>query len=584
MTDWKDAPDTSTKLPRIKPSGSSVTPARQKVRWQIVLLGLGLVMIAGSGLFWLLSTPAGNTPSAFVAQADQVYSEALIGEARYVNPILARTQVDKDLASLVFSGLTRVDDYGQPQPDLAQNWQVSEDGLTYTFQLRRDVTWHDGQPFTARDVDFTMALLRDPNFPGPPALGDFWRTVETYIDDDYTVRFILTQPLTAFPELAGVGILPAHWLPDVSAQNLPDDLFNLDPVGTGPLDWVSLEEGGNQTMIRLQPYHAFYDQDRSPGLDELHFHVYDDAGRAYRAVGEDVLGIGGISGEELEAIFGAAWINVYTARLPAYGAVIFNHQSDTRPFFQEPKTRAALVYSLDLNMILSGPLALDFAPTSSTILPGTWAYNPALPANPFDMAQAELLFVEAGWLREGSTRMREGIPLTFTLLVSDRQEDQTMGEAISESWRANGIDVTLEVLSTAELIEQLTADSPTFDAALVEFSLGGIADPDPYPFWHDSQIGRQNTSGAAIREISEAIEIARKDPNGVRRAELYRDYQTAFIEQGAAALIYNPLYHYGISCQVRGVSLTILRDPSDRFRSIADWYIASGDELTLACP
>src|SRR5690606_40863376 len=84
---------------------------------------------------------------------------------------------------------------------------------------------------------FTMAILRDPDFPGPPDLAAFWRTVETYAEDDYTVRFVLTQPLTAFPEYAGIGVLPSHLLAGLTPAELAEDTFNLSPIGTGPFRW-----------------------------------------------------------------------------------------------------------------------------------------------------------------------------------------------------------------------------------------------------------------------------------------------------------------------------------------------------------
>lgn len=562
------------------------------MRWQVIVLGIGLLMIAAAGLFALLrQPPVAETPDVqpidFIETSS--FSEAIAGQPALVNPLLATSQADRDLVALVFSGLTRLDEYGQPIPDLAEGWEVSPDGLTYTFHLRDGVVWHDGEPFTAGDVAFTMSLLRDPDFPGPADLAMFWRTVETYVVDDMTVEFVLTQPLSAFPEYAGVGILPAHLLAGVSPADLAADSFNLSPVGTGRLRWVSSEVVDGVTTVHLAPHVDYYDVGHRVRLDEVSLRFYDEAPDAFQALGPDVQAMGGLTPDELEAALGSPNLSIYTARLPAYTAIIFNQQAPSRlPFFQEEPVRQALTASLDREAIVERLLPRQAVVAVSPLIPGTWAYESDIQPIPYDPALAAQLLDEAGWLQQGQMRSREEVPLSFELLVSDRSIDQQIGEAVVEQWRRLGVDAELVSVDADELLERLetsTDEGRDFDAALVEFSQGRLADPDPYPFWHESQAGEgQNYSGFADRDISEALEIARKDPNGVRRAELYRSFQTWFVERAAAILLYNPVYHYAVSCQVEHVQLMIFVDPSDRFRSLHDWRIAPPGERTAACP
>jgi peptide/nickel transport system substrate-binding protein len=219
------------------------------------------------------------------------------------------------------------------------------------------------------------------------------------------------------------------------------------------------------------------------------------------------------------------------------------------------------------------------------IVPASWAFNGGLTPPPYDAAQAAQLLDAAGWTISGSTRTKEAASLTFTLLVADTPEQQAIGESIRDQWLTLGIDVKLEALEPAALLDRLQAPDHRFDAALVEFSPGGLADPDPYAFWHDSQIDSgQNYGGFQDREIDEALEIARSDPNGVRRTELYRLFQQDFIDKAAAVLLYNPVFHYAVSCQVEGVQLSILVDPGDRFRSLPAWHILPSAQVGNACP
>lgn len=566
-------------------AGAPAPPPVRGFTWQWGALGVGLALLIAALVLPGQADREVALPPIEVSFPDTpIYTEAALGSPQFVNPLLARTQTDRDLTALVFSGLTRLDEYGQPVPDLAESWQVSADGLTYVFSLRQDVTWHDGRPFTAADVDFTMRLLRAPDFPGPPELGAFWRTVETYADDDYTVRFVLTQPLTAFPEHAGIGILPEHWLPAVEAGALPADAFNLDPIGTGPLDWLTVEEASGVASVQLAPYAGFYDEARIPNLEGVHFTYYDDPADAFRALGEEAQALGGLSPGQLEAAAASPALNIYSARLPVYAGVLFNQRPDSAaPFFTEEAVRLALIQAVDRGQVVSTHMGRQAALTNALVLAGTWAFDPlaALPA--YDPAAAQALLEQAGWVRQGGTRIRDGQRLSFELLVVDEAAHQGLGQALAEAWGEIGADVQVEALPPAELRVRLA--EAEFEAALVEFAPGGLADPDPYPLWHSSQIeAGQNFSGFSDPDLDEMIETARRDPNGVRRAELYRAFQQGFAARGAALLLYNPVYHYAVSCQVSGVQLHLLRGPEDRFRTMADWQMLSPAALTEGCP
>ncbi len=585
----------------LDPHLSSIAPGRshsKRLRWQFVILAAGLLMSVGAGLFFLLnrSPGTGESPAPDVQTIQmvttQVFSEAIVGEPRFVNPLLATSQADRDLVALIYSGLTRLDNYGQPIPDLARSWDVSADGLTYTFHLRDDVTWHDGQPFTARDVDFTMSLLRAPDFPGPTDLAVFWRTVETYVIDDYTVRFVLTQPLSAFPEYAGIGILPAHLLAGIAPGRLATDSFNLAPVGTGQMQWISADDDNRVVTVNLAPYQGYYDRGRRVQFEGMVLRFYLDSGQAFRALARQdppTQAFGGLTSGQLDAVLASPNLNVYSARLPATAMILFNQQAPDRlPFFQQEEVRRALVAALDRTSLVSTSLPRQALVTESPLLPGTWAYSPDIQAVTYNPLLAAQLLDQAGWLLQGDTRSRDGVPLAFTLLVANRPTDRQIGEFIAEQWRAVGIRTTLQTLPPAEIITHLqtpTDQGHNFDAALIQLGQGRLADPDPYPFWHESQIGEgQNYSGFVDRDISEALEVARKDPNGVRRAELYHSFQRWFVDKAAAVLLYNPVYHYAVSCQVQGVQVMLFVDPADRFRNLHEWRIASPDEIETACP
>src|SRR5690606_13016599 len=164
--------------------------------------------------------------------------------------VLANT-AESDITALIFEGLTRMNAYGEPEPNLAQSWVISSDGLEYIVTLRSDVLWQDGVPFTAADVDFTMSILRAPDFPGDPQLGTFWRTVEAEVLGDHLVRFRLTQPLGSFLDKLRIGILPAHALLGTSAAQLVGHPFNLSPIGTGPYQLEALRTNSGDRIAQI---------------------------------------------------------------------------------------------------------------------------------------------------------------------------------------------------------------------------------------------------------------------------------------------------------------------------------------------
>ena len=209
------------------------------IRWQAIIAFTGIAMTMAFLGFLSFSRTTITMPDD-----GGVYREAIAGRPQFINPLLAQyNQVDQDLTALIFNGLTRSDSRGGLEPDLAQSWIVSEDGLIYMFKLKQDIRWQDGEPFTADDVLFTISLMQDPEFPGVPFLRNLWQSVIAEKLDDYTVRLTIPEPFPAFTDFTTIGILPEHLLKTMPARDLLNHPFNLNPVGTGPflLDEVNAE-------------------------------------------------------------------------------------------------------------------------------------------------------------------------------------------------------------------------------------------------------------------------------------------------------------------------------------------------------
>jgi len=543
------------------------------VRWQVLLIGAGIALV-GTLLTYLALT---YTPKE-IPTVGGTYVEGVAGTPHAINPLLAAyNDVDRDLCALVFDGLTRTNSRGEIVPNLARNWEVSLDGLTYVFHLRTGVRWHDGTPFSADDVLFTIALMQDANYPGPPDIGALWRTVEVGKDGDYTVRFTLSEPFAPFLDYTTTGILPSHLLENVRAGDLTTLDFNLSPVGTGPFQVEELEVEEGEVVSILLARNPHYHQS-GPMLEHIRFHFYPSHQSAFQAYqsGE----VEGVSQVVLEGLPKAQEeigedLRLYSAQMSRYVLIFLNlAEQDTLPFFQRREVRQAMLYGLDRQRLVEQLLGGHGIVAHSPIVAGTWAYNEQVRQYPYQPQEARRLLDEAGWRQPGGNPVREkdGQALSFTLLVSTDPVQTAVAEEVARQWNQLGLQVTVATASPVEVRTALGQRS--YQATLVELALPG--DPDPYPLWHQTQInGGQNYAGLDHRRISEVIETARITVAPMQREQLYREFQELFAEEVPAILLYHPIYTYGVSQKVKGVQIGPLGHPSDRFATVNDWYVVT---------
>jgi peptide/nickel transport system substrate-binding protein len=536
------------------------------IRWQVLIALVGIAFLSVVLVFLALSTTLEEHPDF-----GGTYTEGLAGRPNAINPIFSQyNDVDRDLVALVFTGLTRADESGVLKPDLASKWTISPDSLVITFTLRADVYWHDGARFDAEDVLFTIRAMQDPAYKGPPDLGAFWRTVSVSQIDEATVRFQLTQPYAPFLNYTTIGLLPAHLLRDVPPGDLFQHPFNRRPVGTGPFQLTELT--ASRALLDSNP--RFYGA--RPYLSRVQFRFYPDYESIFTAYNrEEIEGISRILPAHLSRASNLNRIKLYNARLAGYTLIFLNLSKIP---FQDKQVRQAMLYAINRQRLIGDVLQGQGLPAASPIEPDTWAYDTALSPYPFDVNKAKALLDAAGWkdLDNDGIVEKDKQPLAFTLTTNDDPTRVAMANEIAKGWQAIGIKATVQSVP-GSLIVQNVLRPRQFDAVLYEWRTLS-SDPDQYENWHQTQIpgatGQgQNYSGLNDRDISEALEAARKTNDPTKRAELYRRFQELFADRVPALLLYHPVYMYGIDARVRGVQLAPMLVPSDRFRNIAQWYL-----------
>jgi len=556
------------------------------IRWQIllVLIGIGLLIA-------LLAFVAFNFTTEWVAGRGGTYVEGLAGTPLFVNPLLCQAdEVDGDLCGLVFNGLTRLDHHGQVVPDLAERWEGSPDGKSYTFHLRPDLRWHDGIPVTAADIVFTVELIQDPSYPGPTDWRDLWRSVTVTQLDDEAVRFDLEQPFAPFLDYTTIGILPRHILQGVPAAELPGHPFNLNPVGTGVFKWTEIVTDTSHVSHIILSANPFY-HGRRPQITRIQFKLFPSDQAVFQAyLDDEVQGIGRISEADLAQARANEDLQLFSSTLPRYSLIYLNLASETAPFLAEREVRQALLYALDRQALIDNVLDGQAVVVDSPMLADSWAYDPTIPTYAHDPMKAIALLEEAGWLATRihatsaitatssispaiDTWFKNRQPLSFSLLVSDDPVKLAVAEEIARQWGAIGVKAAVEPVAAGLLTDRLVPRD--YEAALVEMDLTGVGDPDPYPFWHQTQIDPpgQNYAGYDDREMSEILEQARLTIDQETRASYYHQFQQRFAQDVPAILLFSPVYTYGVDRYVYGVHVGPLVRPGDRFLGIADWYV-----------
>lgn len=550
----------------------------RRIRWQLLIAFGGLLLLFG----YLLGQSPIEEPTEPEPVAGGIYREALVGLISRLNPLLdSNNQVDRDINRLLFRGLVRFDSRGIPQSDLAESWAVSADATLYTFTIRDDAIWHDGEPVLSDDVIFTYSKFQESTYPGPADLHNVWKEINFVRLDDHTVQFQLPEPFAPFLDFVSVGLLPDHLLRGVSAEELIDHPFNIQPIGTGPFKFDRyLLEDGSISGVRLIAFEEFFEG--RPFLDEIEFILYPDEGRALEAYyGEEVMGIGQVGTGILDRVLETPNLNLHSSSLPTINMIFLNHNNPEKAFLEEKKFRQALLLATNRQWIIDEVLGGQAVVAGGPILQGTWAYFDSLRIEAYDSSRAEELLDELGWeipigAIKGTpeyARVNEDVLLSLDLVHSNDPIQVAVAQAIQESWEFIGIRTNLVPSDGSTILEEYL-EPRNFEAVLINTNLGRFPDPDPYPFWHDSQVeAGQNYGGFSDRNIGIWLEKARTTPDLLLRADLYKNFQFRFQDQVPALLLYSSVYSYAIDTQVQGVRIGKIIDPSDRFANIIEWHI-----------
>ena len=548
-----------------------------KLRWQLLVALAGLASIAG-----LLVFVSERVVHERPARGGR-FVEAVVGRPQTYFPLLARSDAELSLSRLVFSGLTRQNpsEPGTFVPDLAERIEISADGRSYTFYLRQSARWHDGRPVTAEDVRFTVELLQSPELPDfeKIRLAEAWQNVDVESLDPHTVRLGLAEPYAPFLSATTLPIVPAHILSGIPHTEIARHrAATLAPVGSGPFRLEARGEGGFESD-RLLRFEGHWDREAGPAyLDEIELRYFETIAEAIGALGRrEVQGMGGVPADALVEL--GEDLQIFSAVRSGVVTVLLNPSA---PILRNRSVRQALSLAIDRQAIIdwAGIFGGEGVPADGPIPAGSWAY-PDTSSQQIggDPARAETVLDEAGWIDgdEDGIRDRDGLPLQVAL--STPADDPLLGplsERLQEDWQRIGISVTLQPLAAQNVAG--TLNQRAFEAFLLDLDQP-FPDPDPYAFWHSSQIASPglNYTGFSNPEADGHLLAARrahpvKDRD--QRIEAYHAFLRILREEQPAIHIAYPVYNYVVADPgLANVQIPpLIVEPADRFLTVRSWF------------
>ena len=559
----------------MKSSGRVVPPARRgrssNAGWPLLLVLAGGFVAVAASWFALSNSFGGNND-----RQDYRYIEAVVGAPSRVNPLFVHlNDADRDLASLVFSGLTRLADDGSVLPDLAETWDTSPDGRTVTFHLRGDARWHDGTPFTSADVIFTYSLLGNPNVEGDPDQATLWHNIVCSATDEATVACQLPEAFAPFPAYASAGILPQHVLAGTEASALATSIFNQNPIGTGPFKLASLDS--SRAILRANDSYYL----GGPPLNEIEMRFYPDATTAVASVVRgEARGIfldATAGADNLDTVASVSGLKRYEGIRTSYTVLYLNNSQAP---LNDASVRIAIAETVDVDGMIDSLLGGQAVRANSPIVAGTWANNPELELNGRDVADARNRLDEAGWALPDNApvRMRNGVELRLTLLTDRDPIRGRISSEIAKELAEVGIAVTLAPEESTNLIRDFLIPRQ-YQAALFGWDPG--LDPDPYPAWHSSQASDsgRNLAAYADEKADKLLEEARVTSNLDQRQQLYYAFQEVFRDDVPSVLLYHARDSYFVTEEIKGLQLGTLFSPSSRFRNVNEWSFEESRDI-----
>lgn len=499
--------------------------------------------------------------------------EGIIGLPHSINPVLAFTDVDRDLDTLIYSGLMKYEN-GNLVPDIAESYKVSDDGLVYNFKLKRNVRFHDGIPLTAKDVEFTIKKIQDSTIKSPKK--PEWANIGIKVINEYEIEFSLKQVYTPFITNTTIGILPEHTWSKIDPNQFLFSQTNLEPIGSGPYKISSIvkNKDGIPTSYKLEAWQRYHgDEPYITNLSIFFFSNEKDALDSYK--NGIIESIAGISPKQANAIrAGVPEAKILHFPLPRVFGVFFNQNQ--AQIFSYPEVRQALNLAINKQYIIERVLYGYGININSPIPQDNYTKSTSTDQSP-SLEKAKDILTKSGWVinKDGILEKKNGKTITtleFSISTADTPELKETAEIIKSQWEELGAKVNVKIFEYGDLYQNVIS-TRKYDSLLFGEFIG--KDLDLYAFWHSSQRNSPglNVANYVNSKVDKLLEDARTSFDEKEKDKIYSQFSEIIQRDIPAVFIYSPEFMYVVPDKIQGINLKDITTISDRFYNIEKWYI-----------
>ena len=504
-------------------------------------------------------------------------SEGIVGTPRFINPALALSDADRDLTTLIYSGLMRKDQNGKLNPDLAEKVENSKDNLNYTFTLRDKIYFQDGTMVTADDVVFTINTVKDPILKSPRK-GNFDGVVVEKIDNK-TVKFTLKQPSSFFLENMTLGIMPVR-LWNASPIELND--ANTNPIGSGPyqITKINRESSGSINSYELTAFKKW-------NLEQLYL---ENVNLFFFSNEEDLISalekgtvdqISSITPKNANILKEKSY-RIEFSVLPRVFGLFFNQNQNQ--IFTDKRVIQAINEAIDKEQIIKGVLSGYGVVINDPIPPNIIAYQKLkaenIPTPKEKLVKATEILVKDGW-KVGSSgfleksfvinKRKTNKVLEFSISTGNTPELVKSAESIQKNLQAVGMKVDVKIFETGNL-NQSVIRPRNYDTLLFGQIINN--ESDLLAFWHSSQrkdpgLNVAMYTNAKVDKILEDAFITINEENRIKK---YVQFEDEIRKDMPAVFLYSPSFIYIVSKNLQGLNINSITSPADRFLNIQSWY------------
>ncbi len=502
------------------------------------------------------------------------WNEGLVGSPRFINPVLAVSNIDKDLTTLVHSGLVRRLPDGSYTGDLAESYEVDKSGLVYTFILKDDIEFHDGKKITSEDVIYTIDRIKDPLEKSPRNIE--WQGVSAKAIDEKTITMTLKQPFSDFLDIATIGIIPKHVYGKYSADAFAQAEENIEAIGAGPYKIKNIKTKKNMPKsITLERSNK-----KSGYIKKMVFTFYENEADAVSGLTSgNIDHLGSVSAKSAKELEDRGY-SVTLASFPRLYGIFFNTKESN--VLAEPNATASIANSIDKQEIIDTVLD-GFGNKIDAPLPTALAQKIDFSYSRIDIVKT---MEKSGWKKgedgiwektiskipPGSKKAEKSVEkFAFTITTSDTPELRMGAEQIAASLKKQGILASVASFDNASLEEKIR----TRDYEALYYGIQVSRESQVYAFWHSSQREHPglNIAGYTNSKVDSILEELQKETNPDQRLVLWKKFTNSFFADTPAVFIYSPSYIYVHRNKPEFNLNPAVHFTNDRFINIREWYL-----------